>query len=152
MCLLSSRVLAIIHIMASRAVDVFQNAEEGAKLVTATSKFALSLYKEQAAAAGTGNVFMSPISISIAMAMTYLGAQGETMSQMKVGMFFGDVKDTELHQAFSDVRKALNSSDDGYKLLLANRLFGEKSYSFEANYLSESEKLYGAQLAPVDFL
>jgi len=137
--------------MASSAVNIFQNAEEGANLVTATSQFALNLFKEQAAA-NSGNIFMSPLSISIAMAMTYLGAQGETRSQMKTGMSFEDVKEEDLHQAISDVRNALNGPNDAYKLLTANKLFGEKTYHFETDYLAASEKFYGAELAPVDFM
>jgi len=137
--------------MASSAANIFQNAEEGAKLVNTTSKFALNLFKEQAAT-NTGNIFMSPMSISIAMAMTYLGARGETKSQMKTGMSFGKVKDDDLNQAFSDFRTALNKPNDAYKLLTANKLFGEKTYHFQADYLALSEKFYGAELAPVDFM
>ena len=137
--------------MASGVGSVFQNPEEGPKLVTATSNFALSLFKEQAAV-NNGNIFMSPISISIAMAMTYLGAEGETKAQMNAGMFFRDVKEADLHQAFSDVRKALSSPDGAYKLLTANKMFGEKTYSFEPDYLASSEKFYDAALEAVDYM
>jgi len=142
-------VLSLFFITAC-ATDGLQNAEMVRQLASSTSKFALSLYKQQAAE-HTENIFISPISISFAMAMTYLGARGETKSQMKAGMFFGDVNDEDLHQAFSDVRNALNSSDEGNELFLANRLFGEKSISFEAAFLDQSEKFYGAALATVNF-
>jgi len=40
---------------------------------------------------------------------------------------------------------------DGLTLRTANRLFGEKHYSFEADYLERTRKAFGAPLEPTDF-
>jgi len=137
--------------MASEVKSVFHNAEEGAKLINATTKFAVSLYTDLASSS-TGNVFMSPISVSIALAMTYLGAKGNTLAQMKAGLHFGDVSDAELHQAFSDIREALRSVDGKYTLHTANRLFGQNCYKFLDAFLAATKQFYAAELAPVDFI
>lgn len=137
--------------MASASQAVFKNPKEGQKLASATSRFALALYLDRAAA-GTGNIFLSPISIHMALAMTYLGARGNTKDQMKKGMFIEDIKEEELHQVFSDVREALKGKEGQYQLAVANRLFGQKTYNFLKEYLAASSKYYGAELAPVDFV
>ena len=129
---------------------VFQNAAQGRLLSTANTKFAVDLYNRQTLATDQ-NIFISPLSISIALAVTYLGARGQTKSQMKDVLHFANVEEDHLHQAFADIQSALNKPEQAYKLYLANRLFGDKSYKFLDEFLAASLKYYAAELAPVDF-
>ena len=129
---------------------MFQNAVQGQHLSEANTKFAVDLYGQQASATDQ-NIFMSPLSISIALAMTYLGARGETKSQMKDVLHFATVEEDHIHQAFADIQSALNRPEQAYKLYMANRLFGEKSYKFLDDFLAAGLKYYAAELAPVDF-
>ena len=124
---------------------------ENVKLSTANAKFACALYRYQAGAS-TGNMFMSPLSISVAMAMTYLGARNNTKSQMSEILHFGEVAEEELHQAFSEIRLALSRPDQPFKLHIANKIFGEQSYAFLADYVGTTDKHYGAKLEPVNFM
>ena len=129
---------------------VFRNAQQGQLLSTANTKFALDLYKRHASPADK-NIFISPISISVALAMTYLGARGETKAQMRQVLHFSDVEENQLHQAFGDIHTALNPTGQAYKLYMANRLFGEQSYTFLADFLAAGRTHYGAELEKVDF-
>ena len=142
----------IFTVMAGAVGDttVFQNAEQGQLLSAANTKFAVELYNRQISDTDQ-NIFISPLSISIALAMTYLGARGQTKSQMKDVLHFSDVEEDHLHQAFSDIQSSLNKPEQAYKLYMANRLFGEKSYKFLDEYLAAGLKYYGAELVPVDF-
>lgn len=133
------------------STSVFQNTEQGQLLSGANTKFAWDLYKRHASSPAGQNIFMSPLSITVALAMTYVGAREETRAQMKKVLHFSDVDEDELHQAFSDILSALNKPRQPYKLHMANRLFGEKSYSFLDKFLSAGRKHYGAELAPVDY-
>jgi len=83
--------------------------------------------------------------------MTYLGARGQTKVQMRKVLHFTDVEEGHLHQAFTDIQSALNKPCQPYKLYMANRLFGEKSYDFLEEFLAAGRKHYAAELAPVDF-
>ena len=135
--------------MADRSV--FQNPQQGERLSAANTQFALDLYKWQTSTAADSNVFMSPLSISVALAMTYAGARGQTKSQMNGTLHFVDVEEAHLHDAFTDIQSALNKPGQPYKLYMANRLFGEKSYTFLDEFLAIGRKHYTAELAPVDF-
>uniref|UniRef100_A0A4W4G410 Serpin domain-containing protein n=1 Tax=Electrophorus electricus TaxID=8005 RepID=A0A4W4G410_ELEEL len=99
------------------------------ELSQANGRFALSLFKQLAKDKGAeGNIFMSPLSISTAFAMTKLGACNSTLEQiMKV------------------------DSCPLLELVSANRLFGEKSLTFNENYQNISEIVYGAKLLPLHF-
>jgi serine protease inhibitor len=87
----------------------------------------------------------------MALAMTYLGARSNTKNQMTHVLHFGEVGDAELHQAFSDIRRTFISTNQPYKLHMANRLFGEKTYKFLEDFLGACDKYYGAKLEPVNF-
>jgi len=129
---------------------VFHNPQHGHCLSAANTKFALDLYKLHTSS-NDGNVFMSPLSISVALAMTYVGAHGQTKSQMKDTLHFTDIEEQHLHEAFTDIQSALSKPSEPYKLYMANRLFGEKSYTFLAEFLAAGRKHYSAELAAVDF-
>jgi len=136
----------------ARASDiaVFQNPTQGEQLSSANTKFALDVYKLHASSPDQ-NLFMSPLSISVALAMTYLGARGQTKSQMREVMHFSDVEDDHLHEAFTDIQSALNKPRQPFKLYMANRLFGDQSYTFLDEFLAAGRKHYEAELAALDF-
>ena len=79
-------------------------------LVAGNSAFAFDLY--QALSAEDGNLFYSPYSISLALAMTYAGARGETEQQMKDTLQFILSQD-RLHPAFNGLDLELASRGEG---------------------------------------
>ena len=129
---------------------VFRNAEEGEKLVSATTKFAFSLY-QQLVSESEGNLFLSPASIAIALGMTYLGARQNTASEMKEVLHFKDVADEHLHPSFGDMLTALQSTDGKYALHTANRLYCEQSFKLLDEFASVTKSHYKAEMAAVDF-
>ncbi|XP_064017155.1 leukocyte elastase inhibitor-like [Pogoniulus pusillus] len=118
-------------------------------LSNANSRFALDLFRRFNETNPTGNLFYSPLSVSAALAMVLLGAKGNTESQMLKTLHFDKVED--VHSRFRTLTMDVNRSNAPYLLRLANRLFGEKTYSFLPDFLTNTQKLYGADLATVDF-
>ncbi len=117
-------------------------------LVRRNSAFAVDIYKKLSE--GKGNVFLSPFSISSALAMTYAGARGQTAEEMARALHF-DLPQEELHQGFSELFKRLDSSGKGYKLNIANALWGQKGYHFEPDFIGLTNKYYGGGFKEVDF-
>lgn len=118
--------------------------------VRGNNQFALELYgklREE-----KGNLFFSPYSISTALGMTYAGAKGDTAEEMAKTLHFALPSD-KLHPTFAAIGKALNSGDPkrGYRLSVANRLWGQRGYHFLPGFLALTRESYGAELAPVDF-
>jgi len=87
---------AIMVLIATVTYGALANAtatemtEQDERLASANDKFAVDVYKQQASATDD-NIFASPLSISVALAMTYLGARGQTKAQMKDVLHFADV-------------------------------------------------------------
>ncbi|XP_075387722.1 leukocyte elastase inhibitor [Tenrec ecaudatus] len=119
------------------------------QLSATNTNFALDLFQSLTEKNSTGNIFFSPYSISSAMAMILLGAQGNTAAQLSKTFHFDAVK--ELHSRFQSLNADINKRGAAYILKTANRLYGEKSYHFLPEFLTSTQKMYGADLASVDF-
>ncbi|XP_070603259.1 leukocyte elastase inhibitor-like [Erythrolamprus reginae] len=119
------------------------------KLADANSQFALDLFQKLSEAHPTRNVFFSPLSLSSALAMVVLGARGNTASEILKILHFDDVED--LHPVFHTLNAKINRSNAPYRLKLANRLYGEKTFNFLSDFLTGTQNLYGAELSTVDF-
>lgn len=144
-------------------------------LVAGNTEFALVLYHQLRQDLGKENeewnLFFSPYSISTALAMTYAGARGDTEAQMAKALHFpqadlfksGSLMNRtilppwsreRLHNTFAQLGKELNGegTERGYELHVANALWGQKGYEFLPEFLSLTQKHYGAGLQEVDFI
>jgi serpin B len=125
-------------------------------LAEGNTAFALDLYQELKGE--SGNLFYSPYSISLALAMTYAGARGVTAQQMASALQFS-LSQEKLHPAFNALALALASRakdapDDksqGFQLNVANALWGQSGFQFEPSFLDLLAVNYGAGMRLVDF-
>lgn len=119
------------------------------QLSSANSLFALELFRTLNESNPTGNIFFSPFSISSALAMVFLGTKGSTAAQLSKTFHFDSVED--IHSRFQSLNAEVSKRGAAHTLKLANRLYGEKTYDFLPEFLTSTQKMYGADLAPVDF-
>ncbi|XP_059544421.1 leukocyte elastase inhibitor-like [Myotis daubentonii] len=119
------------------------------QLSLANTRFAVDLFRTLKDSNPSGNIFISPMSISSALAMVFLGTRGTTEAQMSKTLHFDAVK--EIHSSFQSLNADINKRGAPYILKLANRLYGEKTYEFLLEFLASTQKMYGAELASVDF-
>jgi len=126
-------------------------------LVNGNSDFAFDLY--QALNKEDDNTFYSPYSISLALAMTYAGARGETAQQMADTLHFILSQD-RLHPAFNSLdieldkrgQGAQGKDGDGFRLNIVNAIWGQKDYEFLTTFLDTLAENYGAGLRLLDFI
>ncbi|XP_058438339.1 serpin B6 [Marmota monax] len=123
-------------------------------LLEASGTFALNLLKTLGEDSSK-NVFYSPISISSALAMVLLGANGTTAVQMAQVLSLNKSSNSgggDVHQSFQSLLTEVNKTDTQYLLRTANRLFGEKSYDFLSSFKDSCQKFYQAEMEELDFL
>uniref|UniRef100_G1PZ10 Serpin domain-containing protein n=1 Tax=Myotis lucifugus TaxID=59463 RepID=G1PZ10_MYOLU len=141
------------------------------QLSLANTRFAVDLFRTLKDNNPSGNIFISPMSISSALAMVFLGARGTTEAQMskllqgvlntvlvcststhdEKQMSRNSFQIKEIHSSFQSLNADINKRGAPYILKLANRLYGEKTYEFLPEFLASTQKMYGAELASVDF-
>jgi serpin B len=118
-------------------------------IIDGNNQFAFSLYEQLSSSNAGRNIFISPASISAALAMTYSGARGETEKQMARGLHFS-LPQQQLHPAFSEILSGFKGTKD-YELAVANRLWGQKDYKFSDNFLKTMKMYYPGGFQDVDF-
>lgn len=128
-----------------------------ASLVAGNTDFSLALY-HQLTDDGE-NLFYSPYSISLALAMTYAGANGETAQQMAEAMRFY-LPPEDLHPVFNGLdgklaqrgEGAQGKDGEGFRLNVVNAIWGQEDYGFLDSFLDTLAVNYGAGLRTLDFI
>ncbi|HEU4388096.1 MAG TPA: serpin family protein [Blastocatellia bacterium] len=126
------------------------SGEADKTVVEGNNRFGLELYG--ALRGQAGNLFLSPFSISSALAMTYAGARGETARQMAATLHF-DQSHERLHSAFGSLAKQINGDGGSrkYELSVANALWRQQGLSLVKQFQDTVSSNYGAALEEADF-
>lgn len=115
--------------------------------------FAFDLYRTLAAAAPDQNIFFSPLSISLSLAMLSLGARSNTKVQILEGLGIGpeEGSEEELHGASQRLLRELQQPQDSLQLSLGNALFTKPTLPIQEPFLGAMRTLYLADTFPTDF-
>ncbi|MGD1701573.1 serpin family protein [Dapis sp. BLCC M229] len=121
------------------------------KLVYANNKFGFQLFSEIPKSPSNENIFISPISIAIALSMTYNGAAGKTQEAIAKTLNFQGMSLAEVNQANKDLGILLNSLNPEIKLNIANSIWTRKGISFYPSFLQVNQDFYQSQVREIDF-
>ncbi len=127
-------------------------------LARGNTEFGLTLLSSLAQDEPSTNQFISPYSISVALAMTYAGARGKTQKQMTETLRFS-LEDATLHAAFGETEDQLAASNDDanskknvpFQLTTANAIWGQQNYPWRDDFLTTLKTYYDAGLHVLDF-
>ena len=150
---LAISILLSLSVVSPLAMGETQQSESLAPAVAqGGNQFAVDLYGQLSKAGPDKNLFFSPASLSIALAMTAACARGQTETEMAAALHLTDA----WPQAHAEYQKTLSRwNGDGtgrsYQLRVANRLWGQKGFPFLAGYLALTRERYGAELGLLDF-
>ena len=141
-----------------RATDLQVSSDDTAELIAGNSDVALRLY-DAVRDDSDGNFFYSPYSISLALAMTYAGARGDTEQEMAQTLGFS-LSQEDLHAAFNALDQTLagysqrtEEGEDGsfFTLNIANSIWGQHGFEFVDEFLDLLAENYGAGMHLVGF-
>jgi serpin B len=125
-------------------------------LVEGNNAFALDMYRSLRG--DDGNLIFSPFSISLALAMTYAGARGDTESQMADALHF-DLPQSQLHPAFNALDLGLaergksgSKDQNPLQLNIVNAVWAEQNFPFLPDFLDTLALNYGAGIHQADFI
>jgi len=132
--------------------DDSQATDEGvASLVNANNQFAFELIHLLNETREGENIFLSPYSIMVCMAMVYEGAVGQTAEEM-LSVFHYPEDDITRQSSFARLYNLINKDRDDYELSTANSLWVQEDYPFVVEYLNLTERYYAGEVSNVDFI
>ena len=120
-------------------------------VVEGNTRFAFDLYT--ALRKREGNLFFSPYSISMALAMAYAGARKNTALQMAQALHF-PTNHAKLHPIFAEIGAQLSvvCQTGGNRLNIANSMRPQQGYPFLETYSALLEKYYKAEIDAIDYI
>jgi len=121
------------------------------RLIAATSRFSFKLYNQLLKQRTSRNVFVSPSSVILALAMTYNGADGETRQSMARALEIEGLSLQEVNRGFADLKSMLNSADPKLQLTIANSLWARKGISLKPDFIQRTKEFYAAEVTSLDF-
>jgi serine protease inhibitor len=125
-------------------------AEKG--LVEADNRFGLKLFKEVVFEEDTDkNIFISPLSVSMALGMTYNGADGSTEEAMRTTIELSDLTLEEINESYKSLIEYLVGLDPDVEFDIANSIWYYELYTFEEDFLDMCETYFNALVSGLDF-
>lgn len=118
-------------------------------MVETNNEFALKFFSEVAGTEESENYMVSPLSVSLALGMTYNGADGTTAQEFGHVLGYTDVAASN---GFSQkLIKSLTASDNGAKLDLAQAIWIQDDFSVEQDFVEANQTHYDAEIGNLDF-
>ena len=150
----SRSILSVLVLLAglsplANAADMAPTNGPAADVARGVNAFAVDLYA-RLRTRQAGNLFCSPQSIATALAMTSLGARGETAAEMARTLHL-PMPQAEVPAAYAAFLATLRAKDQPWELSVANRLWGERGATFLAPFLEAVRTGFDAELGRVDF-
>lgn len=119
--------------------------------VLADNSFAFDLMHNVNASDTSSNIFISPLSVSMALAMTYNGAAGDTKIAMETALRRTGFTVEEINSYFKKMSDALTSIDPTTQLKIANSIWTLKDFPVLQSFYNTNKSYYNAEIQSLDF-
>lgn len=123
-----------------------------ADIVEANTRLGLNIF-EKLALGNHENMMISPLSISIAMAMTANGTENESLAEMKEVLGYGKMDLPTVNEQFRELIASLVSADKDLVLEIADSIWLDETFSEEVKeeFITLLEESYDSELFKADF-
>jgi serpin B len=130
---------------------VYAQAKETSAMVSGNNNFGIDLLKQLDSSQSTGNVFISPVSVSQALGLLYIGSAGQTRKEIGDVLHVGDIKGADFDSGNQSLLSALKSPDDSVQISIANAIWSQTGKPFGNSYREEAADFFSAPAKTVDF-
>jgi len=121
------------------------------RLIESDNKFGLKLFKEIIREESDSNVFISPLSVAMALGMTYNGAAGETQKAMQRTLELEGFTLEEVNQCYQHLIESLTQLDPKVQFDLANSIWYRLGLVPREEFVSLCQKYFDALVRDLDF-
>ncbi|MBN1481522.1 serpin family protein [candidate division KSB1 bacterium] len=121
------------------------------RVTKASDKFGLELFVRVVQDEKEANIFISPLSVSMALGMTLNGANGETESVMRQTLGFDNMSAEEINRAYQSLIELLTTIDPKVKFEIANSIWSRSDFQVEAEFKNTNATYFNALVSPLDF-
>jgi serpin B len=121
------------------------------ELIESDNNFGLDFFREVASANTTENLMVSPLSVALALGMTYNGAGGTTRDAMKEALQLGNMTDDEINASYKSIIDQLLKLDPKVILNIANSIWYKLNFPVQNDFIQLNKEYYYAEVNELDF-
>lgn len=156
-------IILLLLVSVLPSCDLVKDAEENVKpkeivlraplqkRVAQDNDFAFELLRKTIASNNDENVFLSPMSVSIALGMALNGAENETETQIAETLRFKDMTYAEINEYYKIMQSNLPGVDPKVKLSIANAVWYDKLFNVKQSFLDVNAENFDAYIKMLDF-
>lgn len=121
------------------------------RLVESDNKFGLKLFKEIIKVEKGKNVFISPLSVSMALGMTYNGANGKTQEAMQKTLELNGLSIQEVNESYKSLIELLTGLDPKVQFQIANSIWHRQNFPVKEEFINLCKKYFNSLVKGLDF-
>lgn len=120
-------------------------------VTTGNKTFAFDIFKKLNEEDANENVFISPISISQALAMAYNGADTTTKQAMEQVLGFSETERDIVNESYFNLMNYIESADNKIELANGNSIWVRKGVNVKSKFIRTNENYFNAEVNTLDF-
>jgi len=120
-------------------------------LIEAGNEFAFRFLREVQGEAPSSNLFLAPLSASMALGMTLNGAGGNTYEEMRETLGLGSMSLAEINQGYRDLIDLLVHLDPRVEVGIGNSIWYREGFPVKADFVDRVERSFDAVVRALDF-
>ncbi|MBN2601263.1 MAG: serpin family protein, partial [Candidatus Marinimicrobia bacterium] len=156
-------IITLICIITINCSDIFTNQNDSKLKVIrdltsseivlkeSSNQFGLTLFRKIAETEPNENIFLSPLSVSMALGMTYNGANSTTLEAMHETLEYGDLTIQEVNESYLSLITLLTDIDPKVIFDIANSIWCRNSFHVENSFISTNQDYFDALVQSLDF-
>ena len=121
------------------------------EVIARSNAFAFDLLNEVNADESTENVFISPLSVTMALGMTMNGTAGETFDEIRQTLGFGGLSQEQINGSYRSLIDLLLTLDRTVDVGIANSVWYRQEFPFEQNFFRTVAESFDAEVRGIEF-
>lgn len=127
-------------------------SDKSAKIISADNQFGFELFQKVNSSLDVQkNTMISPLSVSLALAMVYNGTNGNTKKQMEDMLYKSNLTPDDINQSYKDLVSSLISHDPKVELSISNAIFYRNTFNVKPAFIATNQNYYQAEVSGLDF-
>lgn len=118
---------------------------------SASNSFSASLFDQVASEEQGKNFFISPFSVSMALAMTLNGASGQTYTDMARTLGLSSLSNEQINESYQNLMAMFSGLDPSVKFDIANSIWYRNTFAVQDSFLNVDSTYFNAKVAALDF-
>ena len=126
-------------------------SQDEKQIIEADNAFGFSLFTSLHENEPAPNIFISPLSVSMALGMTLNGADTETRDEMAQILNKLELTEESINQSYQSLIELLTGLDPKVKMQIANSIWYRQGIDVESQFLDKNKSYFDAEVAALDF-